>query len=148
MITDKVNIANKFNVFFTNIGEKIAKGINYDGNKNYGHYLNKDIHSSFTFMNIDEDAINKIIYHLPPKSSSGCDGISSKLLKVIAPIIIKPLTLLINQVLNTGTFPDKLKIAKVVPIFKKGDPSLFENYRPISLLPAISKVLEKIIAIQ
>ena len=148
MITDKVNIANKFNVFFTNIGEKIAKGINYDGNKTYGHYLNKDIHSSFTFMNIDEDAINKIIYNLPPKSSSGCDGISTKLLKVIAPVIIKPLTLLINQVLNTGTFPDKLKIAKVIPIFKKGDPSLFENYRPISLLPAISKVVEKIIALQ
>ena len=148
MITDKVNIANKFNVFFTNIGEKIAKGINYDGNKTYGHYLNKDIHSSFTFMNIDEDAINKIIYNLPPKSSSGCDGISTKLLKVIAPVIIKPLTLLINQMLNTGTFPDKLKIAKVIPIFKKGDPSLFENYRPISLLPAISKVLEKIIALQ
>ena len=148
MITDKVNIANKFNVFFTNIGEKIAKGINYDGNKNYRHYLNKDIHSSFTFINIDEDAINKIIYNLPPKSSSGCDGISTKMLKVIAPVIIKPLTLLINQVLNTGTFPDKLKIAKVIPIFKKGGPSLFENYRPISLLPAISKVLEKIIALQ
>ena len=41
MIADKVNIANKFNVFFTNIAEKIAKGINYDGNKNYSHYLNK-----------------------------------------------------------------------------------------------------------
>ena len=148
MIADRVNIANKFNVFFTNIGEKIAKGINYDGNKNYDNYLNKEIHSSFTLMNIDEAAINKIINNLPPKSSSGCDGISSKLLKVIAPVIIKPLTLLINQVLNTGTFPDKLKIAKVIPIFKKGDPSLFENYRPISLLPAISKVLEKIIALQ
>ena len=71
---------------------KLQKGINYDGNKNYGHYLNKDIHSSFTFMNIDEDAINKIIYNLPPKSSSGCDGISTKLLKVIAPVILKPLT--------------------------------------------------------
>ena len=70
VIADRVNIANKCNVFFTNIGEKIAKGINYDGNKNYGNYLNKEIHSSFTLMNIDEDAINKIIYNLPPKSSS------------------------------------------------------------------------------
>ena len=53
--------------------------------------------------------------------------------------------MLINQVLNTGIFPDKLKIAKVIPIYKKGDPQLFENYRPTSLLPTISKVLEKII---
>ena len=70
VIADRVNIANKCNVFFTNIGEKIAKGINYYGNKNYGNYLNKEIHSYFTLMNIDEDAINKIIYNLPPKSSS------------------------------------------------------------------------------
>ena len=97
MIADRLNIANKCNSFFTNIVEKIAKGINYDGNKKYGNYLNKEIHSSFTFMNIDEADINKIIYNLPPKSSSGCDGISSKLLKVIAPVIIKPLALLINQ---------------------------------------------------
>ena len=71
--------------------------------------------------------------------------LSSTLLKVIAPVIIKPLTLLVNQVLNTGIFPDKLNIAKVIPIYKKGDPQPFENYRPISLLPTISKVLEKII---
>ncbi|KAI0221008.1 hypothetical protein LSAT2_027557, partial [Lamellibrachia satsuma] len=58
--------------------------------------------------------------------------------------IVKPLTLLINQVLNTGQFPDKLKVAKVIPIFKKNDPTLFTNYRPISLLPVISKVLERI----
>ena len=47
--------------------------------------------------------------------------------------------------LNTGIFPDELKIAKVVPIFKKDDPTLFKNYRPISLLPTIAKVIEKII---
>ena len=47
--------------------------------------------------------------------------------------------------LNTGIFPDELKIAKVVPIFKKDDPTLLKNYRPISLLPTIAKVIEKII---
>ncbi len=51
---------------------------------------------------------------------------------------------MINQVLNNGIFPDKLKIAKVVPIFKKGDCALTNNYRPISLLPVLSKVIEKI----
>ncbi len=47
--------------------------------------------------------------------------------------------------LNTGIFPDKLKIAKVIPLFKKDDENLFTNYRPISLLPTITKVFEKVI---
>ena len=71
---------------------------------------------------------------LPSKNSCGLDCISSKLIKIIEPAIVKPLTLLINQVLNTGIFPDELKIAKVIPIFKKDDPTLFKNYRQISLL--------------
>ena len=134
-------------LFFTNVGQKIAKDIQYDGNKNYSYYLNKQINSTFTFKNkfIYEIIVKKTINNLQTKNSCGYDDISSKLLKVIAPVIIKPLTLLINQVLNTGIFPDKLKIAKVIPIYKKGDPQLFKNYRPISLLPTISKVLEKIL---
>jgi hypothetical protein len=86
--------------------------------------------------------VRKTINNLPTKNSCGFDGVSTKLLKVIEPVILKSLTLLINQVLYSGVFPDKLKIAKVIPIFKKDDPSLFENYRPISLLPTTSKVLE------
>ena len=121
--------ANKFNTFFlTNVGQKIAKDIQYDGNKNYSYYLNKQINSTFNFKNIAEIIVKKTINNLPTKNICGYDDISSKLLKVIAPVISKPLTLLINQVLNTGIFPDKLKIAKVIPIYKKGDPQLFENY--------------------
>ena len=92
--------------------------------------------------------MRKTINNLPTKNSCGFDGISTKLLKVIEPVILKSLTLLINQVLYSGVFPDKLKIAKVIPIFKKDDPSLFENYRPISLLPTISNVLEKLFFMQ
>ncbi len=82
---------------------------------------------------------------LAPKSSYGFDGISTKLAKAIQTAILGPVTLIINQMLNTGIFPDKLKIAKIIPNYKKGDDTLFTNYRSISLLPAISKMFEKVI---
>ena len=54
-------------------------------------------------------------------------------------------TLIIRQVIHTGIFPEQLKIAKVIPIYKKDDDTIFSNYRPISILPAISKIIEKVI---
>ena len=66
-------------------------------------------------------------------------------MKKIIPEIKAPLTIIINQTLKTGIFPDKLKIAKVLPLFKKGDKTVFTNYRPISLLSSISKIFERII---
>ena len=63
----------------------------------------------------------KYINNLKPKCSAGHDGISSKLLKNIAQIIAPTLTIIINQSLYTGIFPEKLKIAKVTPLFKHGE---------------------------
>ena len=147
--TDKLNIANKFNkFFFTNIAQTLARDIKYDGTKNYKYFLNKHINTVFDCQNIDEETVRKTIQNLPSKNSCGLDGISSKLIKIIEPAIIKPLTLLINQVLNTGIFLDELNIAKVIPLFKKDDTKLLKNYRPISLLPTISKVIETIIFTQ
>ena len=60
-------------------------------------------------------------------------------------MVSKPLSILINKSLASGIFPNKLKIAKIIPIFKSGDPSSFSNYRPVSILPAFSKVFEKVI---
>ena len=89
-----------------------------------------------------------IITNLPTKNSCGFDGLSTIILKYIKGIIIKRLTLIINQILDTGVFPGNLKIAKIIHIFKKDDRTVFNNYRPISLLPIMSKVVEKVIADQ
>ena len=91
----------------------------------------------------------QIINNLPNKSSCGFDGISTIVMKSMKNLILTSLTLIINQIINTGVFPNKLKIAKITPIFKKDDRTLFTNYRPISLLPFFfSKVIEKVICIQ
>ena len=83
----------------------------------------------------------QIINNLPNKNSCGFDGISTIIMKSIKNGILKPLTLIINQIINTGVFPNKLKIAKITPVFKKDDRTLFTNYRPISLLTIFSKVI-------
>ena len=94
---------------------------------------------------VTENVINIIISKLNSKISSGKDGISNIVLKAIMPVILKPLTLIKNQMLNTGIFPDNLKIAKVVPLYKKGDDGLFTNYRSISLLPSFSNIFKRVI---
>ena len=147
-ITNTFEITNMFNTFFTNIGNELANKIKYSGTKDFTYYLRNRQNQKFTLNEVNEQTVTRIIENIPAKNSCGYDDISSIFLKQIATSIIKPLTIVINQVLNNGIFPDKLKIAKVVPIFKSGDCALTNNYRPISLLPVISKVIEKIIYTQ
>ncbi len=82
----------------------------------------------FRLKSINEQSVNHIIDKLAPQTSFDFDWLSSKLLKSIKGTLIKPITVIINQMLNTGIFPDKLKIAKVIPLFKKDDENLFTNY--------------------
>ena len=79
------------------------------------------------------------------KHSSGHDEISNTLLKNIIPNIVKPLTHICNSSFQTGRFPDLYKIAKIIPVYKNGDKNNVNNYRPISLLTSISKILEKLV---
>ena len=74
----------------------------------------------------------------------GLDGISTKILHLTYRSISKHLTFFFNLCLQTAVFPNQLKIATIMPIYKAGDKNVFNNYRPISMLPILSKILEKI----
>ena len=144
-LTDKQNIADKFNEYFVNIGPKLAAEIATSETSDFRKYLKIKPKCKFSFSNIDENIVKKVIVGLSSKNSYGHDEISSNLLKELIIVLVKPLTVIINQSLSTGVFPDKLKLAKVLPIYKKDANTIFSNYRPISLLSAISKVFEKIV---
>ena len=110
-------------------------------------YLDSNTRSdlNFHFILVDEKLVLALITNLPNKTSSGIDNISNKLLKQIKHIIVQPLTLIINQSLTSGIYPDKFKISKVTPLHKKDDRTAISNYRPISLQPTMSKIIERVI---
>ena len=90
----------------------------------------------------------KLILSLENKKSSGHDGIMNILLKDLVDVISKPLEVIFNLSLWEDTFPDMMKIADVTPLHKNGDVHVVDNYRPISLLMTISKILEKLVYIR
>ena len=94
---------------------------------------------------IAEDKILKIIYKFDKNKSAGHDGIGNLIVKGVAKEIVHPLTAIFNLSLSTGKVPDNLKIAKVIPIHKKDDKEIFSNYRPVSVLPCFSKILERLV---
>ena len=147
-ITEANNIANKFCEYFTNIGPSLAKNINMPKNIKVEDFLTSTRNCTFQFYKTDDSSILKIINELPNKTSTGFDDFSMRLIRLIKSEIIPSLTSIFNQLLHTGIFPDKLKIAKVSPIYKKGSLNDISNYSPISLLPSISKIFEKLIFIQ
>ena len=138
-------IANAINDFFVNVGPGLASQFNPSATDFKAHLKIPPCPSSCVFMPTDSVEVYSVIHSFDNKTSAGCDGISANILKLASPIISQPLANLINHCFTTGTYPDQLKVARVVPIFKKGSPTDPGNYRPISVLPLLNKVFEKVI---
>ena len=143
-VSDPTLIANKFNEYFTEIGPTLAESITPPAGKSFIHYLKNHVAPNFKFHAVSEKMVTDTIGNLKPKPSCGVDRVSNKLLKLTSGYLAKPLTMIINQSFETGIFPNRLKLARVLPIYKKNEEFLLENYRPVSVLPSISKVFERI----
>ena len=100
----------------------------------------------FVIPPISKDFVLKQLTSLQLKKSTGLDNISSKILRIAAPIIAGHLTRIINTSITECNFPSVWKTAKIIPIYKKGDPTKLTNYRPISILSTLSKILERHVA--
>ena len=144
-ISDPALMAEKFNVFFANIANNIVSSINPsntipDPNPNVCENLFSLSDSPVTASEIVECA-----KMLNDKKTQDFNGLSSSFIKKIIMSIATPLKHIFNLSFNTGLIPHQLKTAKVIPLFKSGDRTCMDNYRPIALLSVFSKILEKIV---
>ena len=124
----------------------MANGIKNNSNASIHNYLGERNNNSIFLEPVIEREILNIVNECANKTSIDYEGLNMSMVKKIINNIVKPFTFICNLSFSSGIFPDRLKVAKVIPLFKAGDKSLFTNYRPVSLLPQFSKILEKLFA--
>ena len=142
LISDPNTIAETFNEYFSTIGEKIANSVD-SGKTHFSSFIRKPA-TNFEFNTV---SVDKVLHSFLTLSSSkatgsGIDKIPIKILKLSANIIAPSMTKLFNYSVLNGVFPYDWKIAKVIPFYKKGLKTMLDNYRPISILPPISKAMK------
>ena len=145
-LSDPEEVATYFNKHFCSIGANLNPGNLKFPSNNSTVCIHQGQINSFVLFDITEDEIFNSISTLKPHASPGYDDITPMLIKLAAPHISKVLLHIFNASFSTGTFPTRMKTAKIIPIFKKGNKLDVNNYRPISLLPIFSKCLEKIMS--
>lgn len=141
---------NRCNEYFTNVGPDLAKRIMTQTKESQVSLARKtklrcSPSASFFFHPTDESEIERAIMDLKSDSAPGLDGVTNILLKKIKNHIVVPLTLICNRSISEGVFPEAWKVAVVTPVHKGGIKDNCSNYRPISLLGSLSKILERIV---
>ena len=146
--TNPNQICEVFNELFASIGPKLAEEIptNVTGHSRHLDYLTIQNHEhSFQFQETNTSAVFSLLSKLYKSKATGLDRISAKLLRVCPDLIAESLCAIFNRSINTGIFPTDWKCSKVIPLFKKGERRDLNNYHPISIIPVVAKVFERII---
>ena len=143
-INDAAYIANQFNTYFSSVGKNLAMKFSEQNDTDHYKFLGKMISNSIYLEPTSPQEVFKEINSLNLNKSSGLDGITAYFIKLASDIIAVPLSILCNLSFSEGVFPNCMKNAKVILLFKTGSKTELSNYRPISLL-CLSKVVEKLI---
>ena len=149
IVNDPKIIAKGFKDYYVNVGANIARSINdIDANgMSFIDFMGDRLESELSFEPVSINDIILTVNNLK-NSSAGSDEVPASIVKKVINYIAEPLCHICNCSLLGGVFPSGMKVAKVIPIYKKENKSCFKNYRPISLLPCFSKILEKVINTQ
>lgn len=145
---DPASAVDVVNDFFVNVGSNLASKIDNSHNDAacvVGSHSISAYPNSMAIFETDNEEIEKVILNLNSASAVGCDGISTVLVKSARHILIPIMCHIFNLVFTTGVFPSVFKTGLVHPIYKGGTRDRVDNYRPISVLTTLSKILEKII---
>ena len=142
-ITNPLELSNEFNNHFANIGPKLASEINCD-NGSYQRYLTVT-DKRFKLQPTNPNKVFSLLNKLDKSKATGLDKISARFVRECADLICMPICDIFNQSISQGTFPDDWKYARVTPLYKQGDRGDVNNYRPISVIPIVAKVFEKIV---
>ena len=129
------DVADKFNQYFSSIGESIASKIPTSSNNSFESYLTQPNIQSMSFFPTNPLEIIKLSHTLKTSHSCGTDDIDPYIVHEFIPLIADPLSSIFNCSFCNGLVLPELKSAKIIPIYKSGDYSHFNNYRPISILP-------------
>ena len=140
-IENNIRISNEFNNYFVSVGSALASKINVNS-CNPLDYIQSNV-QSMAIPNYYENDVTLAINSLK-NSSPGWDNIPTLIAKHVIHCYIKPLVFLINQSLTEGVFPDELKLAKVIPVFKAGSSMELCNYRSISVLKKVQKYMKNL----
>lgn len=146
VITDPHEIADKLNEEWLSECQKIAREASSRSSNSTSNIRKKNTRQSMFLSPLTEAEVHKIITICKSKPSLCIDGLSMVVVKKCAKPIVAPLTVLINKCFQTGIFPQQLKRAKIIPLFKGGRRDSSKNHRPIAILSPISKIIEKAIA--
>ena len=142
IVTEPALIAEEFNNFFVKAGKSVSDSV-LPVSKDPVDFLPKINPPDMFFNEISQGELVNIIEQMESKSSLDINGLSTKLIKFLKFELATPLVHLFHLHIRGGKFPSKLKASRTVPVFKTGDRANCDNYRPISLLSALSKILEK-----
>lgn len=142
------DISNEFNEYFANLAVKNTATINSSEALNILNSCYPSVPSHFKFCQIDSEDLYAVICQLKPNKSDRNGNIPTSIFKDYFHILGQPLLSLLNSCLEEGTFPDFMKIGTITPLLKKGNGKLLANYRPITVLPTVAKIFERIIYLQ